>query len=54
MKLVQMAQEFSEYTKGESHGCVTAVGGWVAQTRKPMRTEVISCLLETVMIVGGL
>jgi hypothetical protein len=27
MKLVQMAREFTEYTKGELHGCVTAVDG---------------------------
>jgi hypothetical protein len=39
-KLESMATEFSCFANGELHGCVTAIDGWVAQTRKPMRSEV--------------
>jgi hypothetical protein len=35
-----MANEFSWYSHGELDGCVTAVDGWVAKTRKPMTSEV--------------
>lgn len=36
-----MAEEFTVYTKGELMGCVTAIDGWVAKTRKPFEIEVI-------------
>jgi len=39
-KLEEISQEFSTYSNGQLRGCVTAIDGWVAQTRKPSRDEV--------------
>ena len=39
-KLEHMSDEFFVYSDGEMKGCVTAIDGWVAKTRKPMRSEV--------------
>jgi hypothetical protein len=39
-KLQEMADEFSTYTNGLLSGCVTAIDGWVARTRKPNSDEV--------------
>ena len=38
-KLHEMSLKFSAFTHGEMKGCVTAVDGWVAKTRKPFLTE---------------
>jgi hypothetical protein len=38
--LQKLADEFSVYSNGELGGCVTAIDGWVAQTRKPNSKEV--------------
>jgi hypothetical protein len=38
--LQQMSDEFAIYSRGELRGCVTAIDGWVARTRKPFHTEV--------------
>ena len=35
-----MAEEFSQFSYGELFGCVSAVDGWVARTRKPFPSEV--------------
>jgi hypothetical protein len=35
-----MAKDFETYGSEELHGCITAVDGWVARTRKPFVTEV--------------
>ena len=35
-----MADEFSLYSRGQLWGCVTAIDGWVARTRKPFNSEV--------------
>jgi hypothetical protein len=39
-QLKVMANEFSTYSHGELKGCVTAIDGWVAKTRKPFHNEV--------------
>jgi hypothetical protein len=38
--LEKLADEFKVYSHGELNGCVTAIDGWVAQTRKPSSKEV--------------
>ena len=35
-----MATDFATYSNGELRGCVTAIDGWVARTRKPHHREV--------------
>jgi hypothetical protein len=37
--LQRLADEFSILSHGELKGCVTAIDGWVAQTRKPYPSE---------------
>jgi hypothetical protein len=39
-ELTKLADEFTHYSGGELYGCVTAIDGWVARTRKPNRDEV--------------
>jgi len=39
-ELNRSSNEFSTYSHGELLGCVTAIDGWVAKTRKPFRSEV--------------
>ena len=39
-ELKRMADEFSLYSRGQLWGCVTAIDGWVARTRKPFNSEV--------------
>ena len=39
-ELRRIANEFSVFSHGELYGCVTAIDGWVARTRKPLREEV--------------
>jgi hypothetical protein len=38
--LKKMADDFCVYSHGELYGCVTAIDGWVAKTRKPLHSEV--------------
>jgi hypothetical protein len=38
--LRRMAEEFSSFSHGQMTGCVTAIDGWVARTRKPFNNEV--------------
>jgi hypothetical protein len=40
IELMRMADEFSQFSKGEMWGCVTAIDGWVARTRQPFSWEV--------------
>lgn len=40
VKLRTMADEFASFSNGELKGCVTAIDGWVARTRKPKHSEV--------------
>lgn len=39
-ELQKMANEFSVFSHGAMNGCVMAIDGWVARTRKPYVTEV--------------
>ena len=39
-ELQKLANEFAILSHGELLGCVTAIDGWVAQTRKPFPSEV--------------
>lgn len=39
-ELNKMADDFSKFSGGQLHGCVTAIDGWVARTRKPHVGEV--------------
>ena len=39
-----MAEDFSKYSHGTLKGCVTAIDGWVAKTRKPNRDEVVDIM----------
>ena len=39
-ELSRLAQEFSTFSNGQLYGCVTAIDGWIARTRKPSRFEV--------------
>ena len=38
--LLAMSTEFAHYSIGKLLGCVTAIDGWVAQTRRPHASEV--------------
>jgi hypothetical protein len=38
--LTKLADEFATFSGGELYGCVTAIDGWVARTRKPFHKEV--------------
>jgi hypothetical protein len=42
--LEALAEDFSTYSNGEMKGCVMAIDGRVAQTRKPMKTEVVDVM----------
>lgn len=39
-QLKGLADGFNAISHGELYGCVTAIDGWVARTRKPSHTEV--------------
>ena len=39
-ELRRMTNEFSVYSHGKMTGCVSAIDGWVCQTRKPNKNEV--------------
>jgi len=40
VELERLSTEFAVYSHGEMTGCVTAIDGWVARTRKPTNSEV--------------
>ena len=48
VELTKLAEEFAILSHGELWGTVTAIDGWVAQTRKPFADEV-----EDIMAAGG-
>jgi hypothetical protein len=39
-ELKRLSEEYSTFCNGQLRGCVTAIDGWVAKTRKPFRSEV--------------
>ncbi len=43
-KLREMAHQFNNISNGELYGCVTAIDGWVARTRKPLHSEVVDVM----------
>jgi hypothetical protein len=38
--LVKLSDEYASYTNGQMKGCIMAIDGWVARTRKPFVSEV--------------
>lgn len=43
-ELDKIAADFGKYSHGELPGCVMAIDGWVAKTRKPFHSEVVDVM----------